>query len=61
MLSDALYARYSLQPIFTAIFAYSLLGETMNASGFLGGALILSAVFLVASKQNDAEQKSAGL
>lgn len=41
---------YSLQPIFTALFAYLLLGETMETAGFLGGGLILSAVYLVASK-----------
>jgi drug/metabolite transporter (DMT)-like permease len=40
---------YSLQPIFTALFAYLFLGETMDASGLVGGALILSAVYLVAS------------
>lgn len=41
---------YSLQPIFTSLFAYILLGETMEGSGYLGGAIILSAVYLVASK-----------
>jgi len=41
---------YSLQPIFTALFAYAILGETMETAGYLGGGLILSAVYLVASK-----------
>lgn len=40
---------YSLQPIFTALVAYVLLGEQMDPSGFAGGALVLAAVFLVAS------------
>jgi drug/metabolite transporter (DMT)-like permease len=41
---------YSLQPIFTALFAYMFLGETMDAAGFVGGALILAAVYLVAAE-----------
>jgi len=41
---------YSLQPIFTAAFAYFFLGETMNQAGFFGGGLILASVYLVASK-----------
>jgi drug/metabolite transporter (DMT)-like permease len=40
---------YSLQPIFTALFAYVLLGESMDPMGFVGGGLILLAVLLVAS------------
>ena len=41
---------YSLQPIFTALFAYALLGETMGPFGFGGGALIGGAVYLAASQ-----------
>jgi drug/metabolite transporter (DMT)-like permease len=41
---------YSLQPIFTAFFAYLFLGETMGATGLAGGALILLAVSLVATE-----------
>lgn len=41
---------YSLQPIFTALFAYVLLGETMGPFGFCGGALIGGAVYLAASQ-----------
>jgi drug/metabolite transporter (DMT)-like permease len=41
---------YSLQPIFTALFAYTLLGETMGQWGFAGGALIGGAVYLAASQ-----------
>lgn len=40
---------YSLQPIFTAIFAYLLLGETMGVYGFIGGSVIGGAVLLAAS------------
>jgi drug/metabolite transporter (DMT)-like permease len=40
---------YSLQPIFTALFAYVLLGESMDPMDFVGGGLILLAVLLVAS------------
>ena len=41
---------YSLQPIFTALFAYFLLGETMGQFGVLGGSLIGGAVYLAASQ-----------
>jgi drug/metabolite transporter (DMT)-like permease len=41
---------YTFQPIFTAFFAYLLLGETMGPAGFIGGALIASAVYAVAEK-----------
>lgn len=47
---------YSLQPLFTAIFAYMMLGETLQPSGFLGGALIGSGVYLVATKSLSAEE-----
>jgi drug/metabolite transporter (DMT)-like permease len=40
---------YTFQPIFTALFAFLLLGETMGPAGFVGGGVIASAVFLVAS------------
>lgn len=40
---------YTFQPIFTALFGWLLLGETMGPSGFLGGAIIASSVYLVAS------------
>jgi drug/metabolite transporter (DMT)-like permease len=44
---------YSLQPIFTAVFAFVLLGESMDPMGFVGGGLILAAVMLVASGPMD--------
>jgi drug/metabolite transporter (DMT)-like permease len=39
---------YTIQPIFTAIFAWVLLGETLGPAGYLGGASIGTAVYLVA-------------
>jgi len=42
---------YSMQPLFTAIFAFLLLGDCMAPVGYVGGSLIAGAVFLVASKQ----------
>jgi drug/metabolite transporter (DMT)-like permease len=41
---------YSLQPLFTAIFAYYMLGETLEPMGFVGGSFIFAGVYLVASK-----------
>jgi drug/metabolite transporter (DMT)-like permease len=42
---------YTIQPIFTALFAWLLLGETTigSTNGILGGLLILSAVYLIGS------------
>jgi len=50
---------YTFQPIFTALFAYVLLGEKMGSVGFLGGALIASAVYVVAS--NDGENTEVSM
>lgn len=47
---------YTVQPIFTAIFAWGLLGETLGPAGYIGGALVGTAVYLVAvSEENDEE------
>jgi drug/metabolite transporter (DMT)-like permease len=43
---------YTLQPLFTALFAFVLLGETMGPAGVLGGSLIGGAVYLVASNED---------
>lgn len=40
---------YTAQPLFTSLFAFFLLGETMGAAGLVGGTLIASAVYTVAS------------
>jgi len=44
---------YTFQPIFTALFAYFLLGEKMGSVGFLGGSIIATAVYIVASNEGD--------
>jgi len=46
---------YSLQPLFTALFAYLMLGETLQPMGYVGGALILSGVYLVSTKSINGE------
>jgi drug/metabolite transporter (DMT)-like permease len=43
---------YTLQPIFTALFAWLLLGETLGPAGFAGAALIGSAVYTAAMMTN---------
>jgi drug/metabolite transporter (DMT)-like permease len=43
---------YTIQPLFTAFFAWIVLGETLGPAGYLGGALIGTAVLLVT--QDDA-------
>jgi len=48
---------YTFQPIFTALFGWLLLGETMGPSGFIGGAIIAFSVYMVASASFD--EKSA--
>jgi len=44
---------YTIQPICTAVFAWALLGETLGPAGYVGGALIGSAVYLVATDQGE--------
>src|SRR5690606_28492509 len=36
----------SLEPVFAALFAWMLLGETLTTSGWIGGALVLAGVVL---------------
>ena len=43
---------YTIQPLFTALFAWLLLGETLGPAGIAGGSLIASAVYLVVSSNN---------
>lgn len=38
---------YATQPLFTSLFAYFLLGETLGPNGFVGAALIGTALWLV--------------
>lgn len=47
---------YTFQPVWTSLIAYFLLGETLGPSGFIGGAMIGLAVFLVIS--SDQGQKT---
>lgn len=49
---------YTLQPIFTALLAYFLLGETLSYSGLVGGALIGFAVLLVVAEDRSEESGS---
>eukprot|EP00554_Chaetoceros_debilis_P006487 CAMPEP_0194078600 /NCGR_PEP_ID=MMETSP0149-20130528/4957_1 /TAXON_ID=122233 /ORGANISM="Chaetoceros debilis, Strain MM31A-1" /LENGTH=139 /DNA_ID=CAMNT_0038759897 /DNA_START=1 /DNA_END=420 /DNA_ORIENTATION=+ len=48
---------YSMQPLFSALFAYILLGETLGAFGYVGAALIGSALTIVALSQSDGESE----
>lgn len=50
---------YSLQPLFTSVFAFLLLGETMGPTGFLGGSLIGAAIYMVATKGMENEKESS--
>ena len=52
---------YTVQPIFTAFFAWILLGETLGPAGFVGGGLIGSAVYLVAMAEAGNDDNNAGL
>ena len=44
---------YSIQPLFTSIIAWIVLGETLGPAGYVGGALIGSAVLLVVQDEGD--------
>jgi len=46
---------YTFQPVWTSLIAYFFLGETLGPSGFLGGAMIGLAVYLVISLEQQPE------
>lgn len=50
---------YTFQPIFTALFAYILLGEKMGSVGVLGGSIIATAVYIVASNKSDNSERNS--
>jgi drug/metabolite transporter (DMT)-like permease len=50
---------YTIQPIFTALFAYFLLGETLGPAGFVGGSLIGVAVYLIAASEQGGNDDNA--
>lgn len=54
---------YTIQPIFTALFAWGLLGETLGPAGYIGGGLIGTAVFIVATADDESSggQEEAGM
>lgn len=42
---------YTIQPLYTALFAWLLLGETLGPLGYGGGMVVLLAVLLVATEE----------
>ncbi|BAZ52254.1 hypothetical protein NIES4103_49130 [Nostoc sp. NIES-4103] len=49
---------YTLEPIFTAIFSFLLLGEQLGISGFIGAIFVLSAMVISQSSQDEFEPDS---
>jgi drug/metabolite transporter (DMT)-like permease len=49
---------YTIQPLFTALFGYFLLGETLGQAGVVGAVLIASAVYAVADFDSKDENSS---
>ena len=45
---------YTIQPLYTSLFAWLLLGETLGPLGYAGGMVVLLAVLLVATDDNTA-------
>jgi drug/metabolite transporter (DMT)-like permease len=50
---------YSIQPLFTALFAWAILGETLGPAGYAGGALIGSSVLLVIQDDDGSNDDNA--
>ncbi|MDD6384804.1 MAG: DMT family transporter [Streptococcus hyointestinalis] len=53
---------FSLEPVFTAIFAMIIFGESLQIKGYFGAILILIGVLLASSKKaniSDKEQESS--
>mmetsp|Transcript_1843 Transcript_1843/g.2532 ORF Transcript_1843/g.2532 Transcript_1843/m.2532 type:complete len:439 (-) Transcript_1843:3537-4853(-) len=44
---------YTIQPLFTALFGFLLLGEMLGPSGILGASLIASAIYIVSRNQTE--------
>mmetsp|Transcript_34367 Transcript_34367/g.77409 ORF Transcript_34367/g.77409 Transcript_34367/m.77409 type:complete len:441 (-) Transcript_34367:19-1341(-) len=49
---------YTTQPLFSSLFAYFLLGETLGAAGYVGATLICLALWLVSSPSDITETKT---
>eukprot|EP00543_Licmophora_paradoxa_P004242 CAMPEP_0202456414 /NCGR_PEP_ID=MMETSP1360-20130828/13670_1 /ASSEMBLY_ACC=CAM_ASM_000848 /TAXON_ID=515479 /ORGANISM="Licmophora paradoxa, Strain CCMP2313" /LENGTH=373 /DNA_ID=CAMNT_0049076203 /DNA_START=225 /DNA_END=1346 /DNA_ORIENTATION=+ len=49
---------YTAQPLFTSLFAFFLLGETLGSAGIGGAILIGSALFVVSSDENTDDTRS---
>lgn len=52
---------YTVQPIFTALFALLLLNETIGTNGILGGSLILCSVYMIGSSPTNKSDASVVL
>ena len=52
---------YSLQPLWSSLFGFLLLGETFSAAGGAGAALILAAVFLAGTDAGAGESTRSGV
>jgi len=50
---------YSAQPVFSALFAWGLLGEKLGPAGFLGGALIALGLWLVTTSTSTAPSRQS--
>jgi drug/metabolite transporter (DMT)-like permease len=48
---------YTIQPLCTALFAWVLLGESLGPAGYIGGALIGSAVLIVATSDDETNNR----
>jgi len=48
---------YTIQPVFTTILAWALLGETLGTAGYIGGGLIGAAVYLVVLDDDTSGQR----
>mmetsp|Transcript_27971 Transcript_27971/g.60934 ORF Transcript_27971/g.60934 Transcript_27971/m.60934 type:complete len:495 (-) Transcript_27971:15-1499(-) len=44
---------YTTQPLFSSLFAFALLGETLGAPGIVGGSLIAAALWLITTSEDD--------
>lgn len=55
---------YSMQPLFSALFAFVLLGEQLGPAGYIGGSFIASALWIVTSSNDDddiEDNKTSGI
>ena len=50
-----------MQPLFSSLFAFALLGETLGKAGIAGGSMIALALWLITASSSSSENEAKAL